>query len=122
MCVEILLSWVWFPLLILCSFLRLCLIDSSNMRLVLLCTVVRVKRPADTVLFLSRKAAARLSECVDIVEVASLKQSKRCQPPVEEKKQLGERSRVGCSGVTTAVVVARGAVAEDRRTRQETWR
>ena len=49
--------------------------------------MVRVKRRVGAaVLFLSRKAAARLSECLAVVEVARLKQSKTCK--LEEKKQL----------------------------------
>ena len=53
---------------------------------ILLCSMVRVKRRVGTVLFLSRKVAARLSECVAVVEVARLKQLKSCK--LEEKKHL----------------------------------
>ena len=56
------------------------------MTLVLLCTMVWVKPRVGTVLFLSRKVAAQLSECAAVVEDASLKQSKSCE--LEEKKQL----------------------------------
>ena len=61
------------------------LVSSNNMALVLLCAMVRVKRRVGTVLLLPLKVAARLSGCVAIVEVARLKQSKRCK--LEEKKQ-----------------------------------
>ena len=43
------------------------------MALLLVCTMVRVRgRVGTAVLFLSRKVAARLSECVAVVEVARL--------------------------------------------------
>ena len=49
--------------------------SSNRQTLVLLCTMVRVKRRVGTAVFWSRKAAARLSACVAVVEVARLKQS-----------------------------------------------
>ena len=58
------------------------------MTLVLLCTMVRVKRRVGTILFLSRVAKGRgpTVECVSVVEVTRLKQKKTCE--LEEKKQL----------------------------------
>ena len=61
--------------------------SSNRQMLVLLLCTVRVKRRVGTAaLFLSRKAAAQLSECFAVVEVASVKPSKTWK--LEEKKQL----------------------------------
>ena len=61
---------------------------SGNVTLVLLCTMVRLKRRVGTVLFLSRvaKGCGPTVECVSVVEVTRLKQKKTCE--LEEKKQL----------------------------------
>ena len=75
MCVGLLLARLGF-LCVYCAASSVFALASSNMTLVLLCTMVRV----GTVFVLSRKVAARLSECDAVVEVARLKQSKRCKP------------------------------------------
>ena len=74
MCVGLLLARLGF-LRVYCAASSVFALASSNMTLLLLCTMVRVKRRVGTVLFLSRKVATRLSERVAVVEVARLKQS-----------------------------------------------
>ena len=76
-----------FPFILLSFFQRLCLSFYSNMTLVvLLCAMVRVRGRVGTVLFLSRKVAARLSECVDVVEVARLKNSENVASQMRRKE------------------------------------
>ena len=74
MCVGLLLARLGF-LRVYCAASSVFALASSNMTLLLLCTMVRVKRRVGTVFFfLSRKVVARLSECVAVVEAARLKQ------------------------------------------------
>ena len=56
------------------------------MELVLLYTIVRLKRRVETDLFLSQNVAARLSGCAAIEEIVRLKQSKSHE--LEQNKQL----------------------------------
>ena len=76
------------------SFQRLCLSFYSNMTLVLCCTInmVRARGRVGAALFLSRKVAARLSECVAVVEVARLKS----ENVAREKKRNRSSRVIGC--------------------------
>ena len=75
-CVRLVIARSGFLCVYFAAFGGFALIASSNMTLVLLCVMVRVKRRVGTaVLLLPRKVAARLPECVAVVEFARLKQS-----------------------------------------------
>ena len=64
--------------------------------LVLLRTMVQVKRRVGIVIFRSRKVAARLMECVVVVEFARLE-----QPTIKTFKATGRSRVIGCSDVTS---------------------
>ena len=84
MCVGLVLARLGF-LCVFCAASNGFALASRKMTLVL-CAMVRVKRRVGTVLFVPRKFAARLSECVAVVEVARLEQTKSCK--LQEKQQL----------------------------------
>ena len=73
MCVGLLLARLGFLCVYCAASSVFALASSSNRQtLLLLCTMVRVKRRAGTAVILSRTAAARLSACVAVIEVARL--------------------------------------------------
>ena len=73
-CVGLLLEGVGF-LCVYCAASGGFALVSSNMTLVLLRTIVRVKRRVGTIIFLSGKVGARLPECGAVVKIARLEQS-----------------------------------------------
>ena len=87
MCVALLLTRLDFLCVNCVGFSGFALV-SSNLTLVLLCTMVRLKRRVGTVLFLSRvaKDCRPTVGCVAGVEVTRLQRYKSCR--LEEKKQL----------------------------------
>ena len=111
-------------------FQRLCLSFYSNMALVLFCTIVRVRgRVGTTVLFQSRKDAARLSECVAVVEVARLNSENVSREKKRNSLKLSGDRLHACGDVTSccccstagrASATAGRASAKELATGQET--